>query len=297
MRIPSPMALPASRPALRGLAILLLAGGLILPGAAARAQDADPVVAKVNGADIRKSDVAIATDMLGPALSQMDESEREKNVVQFLIDMKLVAATPAAKTYVNDEAFKRRLAFARDKLMMDRFLDDSADAGKTDTAMRKVYDEAAKQMAEETEVRARHILVESEDEAKAIIAELKKGADFAELAKTKSKDPGAANGGDLGYFTKDQMVTEFSNAAFALEKGKMTDAPVKSQFGWHVIKLEDKRQRKPPEFDQVKGQIEAFVGRKAQAEAVAKLREAAKIERMDETPQTKADDKKADDKK
>ena len=146
--------------------------------------------------------------------------------------------------------------------------------------MKKVYEEASKQITGEKEVHARHILVETEDEAKAIAEELKKGADFAELAKKKSKDPGASDGGDLGFFTKEQMVPEFSAVAFALEPGKISD-PVKSQFGWHVIKVEEKRNRKAPDFEQVKAQIETYVTRKAQAEYVAKLREAAKVERMD----------------
>jgi peptidyl-prolyl cis-trans isomerase C len=123
---------------------------------------------------------------------------------------------------------------------------------------------------------------------------LKKGADFAELAKKKSKDPGASDGGDLGFFTKEQMVPEFSAAAFALDPGKISD-PVKSQFGWHVIKVEEKRNRKPPDFDQVKSQIETYVTRKAQAEYVGKLREAAKIERFDKPDETaKAPDAKPD---
>ena len=141
---------------------------------------------------------------------------------------------------VADTDFKRKLAFLRNKLLMETLLQTEGKAAVTDEAMRKVYDEAVKQMASEKEVRARHILVETEDEAKAILAELKKGADFAELAKEKSKDPGAAEGGDLGYFTKDQMVPEFAEVAFKLEKGQMSD-PVKTQFGWHIIKVEDKR--------------------------------------------------------
>ena len=143
------------------------------------------------------------------------------------------------------------------------------------------------------EVHARHILVETEDEAKAIKAELEKGADFAELAKKKSKDPGASDGGDLGFFTKEQMVPEFSTVAFALEPGKISD-PVKSQFGWHVIKVEEKRARKAPDFDQVKSQIETYVTRKAQADYVAKLREAAKVERMDKPEETAKTDTKPD---
>ena len=146
--------------------------------------------------------------------------------------------------------------------------------------MKKVYEEASKQITGEAEVHARHILVETEDEAKAIAEELKKGADFADLAKKKSKDPGASDGGDLGFFTKEQMVPEFSAVAFVLEPGKISD-PVKSQFGWHIIKVEEKRNRKAPDFEQVKPQIETYVTRKAQADYVAKLREAAKVERMD----------------
>ena len=157
-------------------------------------------------------------------------------------------------------------------------LQTEAKAAVTDAAMRKVYDEAIGQMKKEPEVRARHILVETEDEAKAVLAELKKGADFAELAKAKSKDPGSADGGDLGYFTKDQMVPEFSEVAFKLDKGALSD-PVKSQFGWHVIKVEDKRERQPPEFDKVKDQLENFVVRKSQSELITKLRAEGKIER------------------
>lgn len=125
-------------------------------------------------------------------------------------------------------------------------------------------------------------------------AELDKGADFAELAKKKSKDPGSADGGDLGFFTKEQMVPEFSAVAFALEPGKISD-PVKSQFGWHVIKVEEKRNRKAPDFEQVKAQIEQYVTRKARADYVAKLRTEAKVERLDKpAADAKPDAKPAD---
>jgi peptidyl-prolyl cis-trans isomerase C len=169
---------------------------------------------------------------------------------------------------------------------MDSLLATEGKAATTDEAMKKVYEEASKQITGEQEVHARHILVETEDEAKTVAEELKKGADFAELAKKKSKDPGASDGGDLGFFTKEQMVPEFSTVAFALEPGKISD-PVKSQFGWHIIKVEEKRARKAPDFEQVKGQIETYVTRKAQADYVAKLRETAKVERMDK-PDEKA---------
>jgi peptidyl-prolyl cis-trans isomerase C len=244
------------------------------------AQDANAVIAKVNGAEIRASDLAVAEEELGPSLQQMDPATRRENLIAFLIDMKVVAKAAEAKKIADTPDFKQKIAFARDRLLMDSLLATEGKAAVTDDAMKKVYEEATKQVSGEKEVRARHILVPTEEEAKAIKAELEKGADFAKLAKEKSKDPGAADGGDLGFFTKEQMVPEFSAVAFALEPGKISD-PVKSQFGWHVIKVEEKRDRKPPDFEQVKGQIQTFVLRKAQADYVTKLRSEAKVERLD----------------
>src|SRR5256886_10106282 len=134
--------------------------------------------------------------------------------------------------------------------------------------------------------RARHILVDDEDEAKKVLEQLKSGADFAALAKEKSKDPGAAEGGDLGYFTKDQMVPEFADVAFKTYPGQLSN-PVKTQFGWHVIKVEDRRTKQPPEFDKVKDQIEAFLARKAQTDFITKLRQSAKVERLDKPAEQK----------
>ncbi|MBC9882754.1 peptidylprolyl isomerase [Bradyrhizobium sp. INPA01-394B] len=250
-----------------------------------RAAD-DPVLAKVNGAEIKKSDVAMAEEELGPSLAQMDPATKDENVLSFLIDMKIVAKAAEDKKVADGEEFKKRMAFARNRLLMDSLLAQEGKAATTDDAMKKVYEEASKQITGEQEVRARHILVETEDEAKAVKAELDKGADFAELAKKKSKDPGSADGGDLGFFTKEQMVPEFSAVAFSLEPGKISD-PVKSQFGWHVIKVEEKRNRKAPDFEQVKAQIEQYVTRKAQADYVAKLRADAKVERTDQADASK----------
>ena len=264
-----------------------LASCLVLALLVGPARADDKVLAKVNGAEIRQSDVALAEEELGPSLAQMDPATKEENVLAFLIDMKIVAKAAEDKKVADNDDFKKRMAFTRNRLLMDSLLASEGKAATTDDAMKKVYDEASKQIGGEQEVRARHILVETEDEAKAVKAELDKGADFAELAKKKSKDPGASDGGDLGFFTKDQMVPEFSTVAFSLEPGKISD-PVKTQFGWHIIKVEEKRNRKPPEFDQVKGQIETYVTRKAQADYVAKLRDSAKIERMDQAANTPA---------
>ncbi|HEY0220209.1 MAG TPA: peptidylprolyl isomerase [Afipia sp.] len=291
---------PAARPGLlSGLLTTTLTGCLALTLVTVqplRAQDANTVVAKVNGVEIRQSEVTAAESELGPSLAQMDAAARRDAIITFLIDLKIVAKAAEDKKIGDTPDFKQKLGFLRSRLLMDNLLAQEGKAAVNDASMKKVYEEASKQITGEMEVHARHILVDTEDQAKEVIAELNKGADFAELAKKKSKDPGASDGGDLGFFTKDQMVPEFSAVAFALEPGKISD-PVKSQFGWHVIKVEEKRARKAPDFDQVKPQIEAFVVRKAQAEYVAKLRADAKIERLDKpadaaaTTDTKTDAK------
>src|SRR4051794_11290673 len=269
-----------------GLASFAVAA-VLLAGTALRAEDANPVLAKVNGAEIRASDVALAEEELGPSLAQMDPATKKENVLSFLIDMKIVSKEAEDKKIADREDFKTRLTFARNRLLMDNLRASEGKAATPDENMKKVYEDAAKQISGEQEVHARHILVETEEQAKNIEDQLKKGADFAELAKKESKDPGASDGGDLGFFTKDQMVPEFSAAAFALEPGKVSD-PVKTQFGWHIIKVEEKRTRKAPDFEQVKPQIETYVVRKAQADYVAKLRQAAKVERLDKPEDTAA---------
>jgi len=251
---------------------------LVLAAPPARAQD-DPVVARVNGADVRQSDLTLAEEDLGGNIPQMTPEAKRDYLITFVADMLLVAKAAEAKKVGDGDDFKRKLVYARTKLLMEQLLQTEAKAAVNEPAMRKVYDEAIGQMNKEPEVRARHILVETEDEAKGVVAELKKGADFAELAKAKSKDPGSADGGDLGYFTKDQMVPEFSEVAFKLDKGALSD-PVKSQFGWHVIKVEDKRERQPPEFDKVKDQLENYLVRRSQSELITRLRAEGKVERI-----------------
>jgi peptidyl-prolyl cis-trans isomerase C len=262
---------------LASAAVLAIA---LMAGSAVRAQDANTVIAKVNGQEIKQSDLTIAEEELGPSLQQMDPATRRENLIAFLIDMKIVAKAAEDKKIADSADFKQKLAFARNRLLMDNLLGAEGKAAATDAAAKKLYDAELAKIAGKKEVRASHILVQTEDEAKAIAAELKKGADFAKLAKEKSKDPGAANGGDLGFFNETQMVPEFSAVAFALEPGKISD-PVKSPFGWHIIKVEEKRDRKLPPFEEVKPQAQALAVRNAQADYVTKLREAAKIERMD----------------
>src|SRR6185436_9814324 len=218
MNLPFASRCPALRGAVVHRGLACLAAAFLFAAPLARAQD-DPVVARVNGAEIRQSDLNVAEEEVGNQVAQMAPDAKREYLVSFLADMMLVAKAAEAKKIQDGADFKRRLNLARTKLLMEQFLQAEAKAAVTDAAMRKVYDEAVGQMSKEPEVRARHILVETEDEAKAVLAELKKGTDFAELAKSKSKDPGSAEGGDLGYFTKDQMVPEFSEVAFKLDKG------------------------------------------------------------------------------
>lgn len=269
------------------LALLLAAAGPIA------AQDKDPLIAKVNGTEIHQSDLAVAEEEAGQ-IPPMSPEAKQDYLVQFVADMILVSKTAEDKKMGDSASFERKVAFARNKLLMERLLQSVGKEALTDDAMHKVYDEAVKQMGQEQEVHARHILIraapgdekaskDAEDKINAIIARLKKGEDFAKVAAEVTEDPsGKANGGDLGYFAKEQMVPEFSDVAFKLEKGQMSE-PVKTQFGWHVLKVEDKRVKPTPKFEEVKPQIEQYLTRKAQAELVTKLRAEAKIEKMYKT--------------
>ena len=271
-----------SRPlAVRSLAALAVAALLLGPSAAPRAED-DPVIARVNGVDIRQSDIAVADEEVGGTMPAMAPEQKREYLITYLTDVIILSQAAEQQKLGDRPDVKRQLAFERNKVLMEALLQNAAKAAETDAEMHKVYDEAVKEMGSEQEVHARHILVETEAEAKAIEAELKKGADFAEEAKKKSKDPsGAANGGDLGYFTKDQMVPEFTEAAFKLDKGQISD-PIHTQFGWHIIKVEDKRVKPTPKFEEVKSQVENYIARRAQAQLVDSLRKTASIERLDQ---------------
>ncbi len=273
------------------LAVVIAASGTNF----AKAQGADPVLARVDGVEIKQSDLGIAEADIGQSLPPQAQGDARRDaLLSYLIDITIIARAGEAKKVQENPAFPRKLAYARNKVLMEILLDQESKSAVNDKEMRKLYDESVKKAGGEQEVRARHILVDNEDKAKEIIAQLKGGADFAKLAKENSKDPGASDGGDLGYFTKDQMVPDFAEAAFKIDKGKISETPVKTQFGFHVIKIEDKREKKPPSYEEVKDQIQSFVIRKAQAELVMKLREGAKIERLTQatSPAAPASEKK-----
>lgn len=261
------------------LAVLSL--GLALAALSPAAAQQDKVVAKVDGITITEGDLALAAEDLGERTAQMPEERRREELINFLVDLKLGAKLAAESKLADSPAFARRLAYQRDKLLLDDYLTAEAKKAATPEAARKLYDDTLKTMSPEEEVHARHILVPEEAEAKAAVARLKKGEDFAKLAAELSKDPGSGKeGGDLGWFAKERMVPEFAEAAFKLKKGEVSE-PVKSQFGWHVIKLEDRRTKPLPTFDEVKPQIDQYLVRKAQQDLIVALREKAKVERLD----------------
>jgi peptidyl-prolyl cis-trans isomerase C len=265
----------------RALAVALgFSAAFLFAGAAG----AEPkVLAKIDGAPITEDDVNDALADIGPGLPQkLEGPARQQYALDYLIDMKLVAKKAAADKMDASPAFARRMAYFHDKLAMEALLTDVAAKAATDEAEHKAYDEAAKAQPPVPEVHARHILLPTEEEAKAALARVKNGEDFAKVATELSKDPGG-EGGDLGWFTKDKMVPEFADAAFKMEPGQVSD-PVKSQFGWHIIKVEEKRVKTFPTFEQVKDQAARYVVQKAQAELIGQLHQGVKIERMEPEP-------------
>ncbi len=239
------------------------------------------VLAKVNGVEITDDDLKIAMDDLGPGIPhQLQGKARDSYVLDFLIDEQLVVQKAQADKLAETPDFAKKMAYLRDKALMETLLGNVAKEAATDAAIKATYDEAAKNQKPETEYHAHHILVASEDEAKKVLARLKGGEDFAKVAGEVSKDPGS-KGGDLGWFTKDRMVPEFGDAAAKLKPGELSE-PVKSQFGWHIIKLDETRPKTFPPLDQIKDQVARYVVQKAQSDLVMKLRDGAKIERTDQ---------------
>ncbi len=241
------------------------------------------VFAKVDGVDITDEDLQIAIDDLGSTLPKdMQGPARDTYIVDYLTDLKIVAKQAEKDKFGEGAEFAKKLAYFRDKALMESMLSTSTKAAVTEEAMKKVYDEAAAKQKSEPEIHARHILLPTEDEARAALKRLQAGEEFAKLATELSKDTGS-EGGDLGFFSREKMVPEFSEVAFKLDVGKISE-PVKSQFGWHIIRVEEKRTKPFPAFDAVKDQISQYVARKSQSDLILKLREGVKIERMDAAP-------------
>jgi peptidyl-prolyl cis-trans isomerase C len=247
---------------------------------------ADPVVATVNGKILHKSDVVASAQSL-PAQYRSQIDQIFPALINRLIDITLMVDEGRRQHLQDDPEVKKIVAQYEDQaireVLVRRFLADKL----SEAALKKRYDEMVKGMAATEELKASHILLANESDAKAVIKELDGGGDFAKLAKEKSKDPtSGANGGDLGYFSNGEMVPEFWEAASKLKPGEYTKAPVKSQFGWHVIKLIDKRTKPAPKFDEIKDQVRDDLTQTLVTAWLADLHKGAKIQKFnpDGTP-------------
>jgi peptidyl-prolyl cis-trans isomerase C len=263
----------ARRPA---LVLGLLAGFASLPAVAADTVK-DPVVAVVNGTELHMSQLVDLSRTLPP---QMGQPPYEA-LVDIIVNNQLVFEAAKRDKLENDSEVKAALKQIEQKLMRQAWINRKLRAEVTEDAVKRQYDKSLADYQPQEEVHARHVLVETEEQANAVVAELKKGADFAEVAKAKSKDPSARqNGGDLGYFAKGEMVPEFSTAAFAMKAGELAPSPVKTQFGWHVIKVDDKRMSSAPSLEQARPMLREQMAEQAAEKVVGDLRAKAKIKRF-----------------
>jgi peptidyl-prolyl cis-trans isomerase C len=264
------------------LAIMLAAGAL----APVLAQDAAPaaavspetVVATVGGEPITEADLSFAAEDLTQELGQMPAEQRKPFLLRVLIDMKVMAKAGKDAGMAETPLFKQRLNYLEERALRRAYFAETIANAVTEPVVRAEYDKYVAGFVPADEIRASHILVADEAEANAIKAQLDGGADFATIAREKSIDPGAANGGDLGFFGQGMMVAPFEAAAFALTELGQVSAPVQSQFGWHIIRLEEKRQSAPPTFEQVAGQLQQQVLMTTFDETVARLMDGVAID-------------------
>jgi len=260
------------------LVVIAPAVGQTAPPAAGTPQQ-DPVVARVNGSDIHRSDVLAARQMLPAQVQQIPFEQVYPQLLDTLVTNMLAAQAGRKQKLADDPEVKKRMQWAQDQIIEEVYLRRYITAAITDDKIKARYEQFVKDQKPQDQVNAKHILVKTEDEAKAVIDELKKGGDFSAIAKEKSNDPGTkASGGDLGWFTKDEMVPEFADAAFKLQKGQYTETPVKTQFGYHVILLVDRRTAPPPSLDEARPQVMALLQRELLDQKVKELRTGAKVE-------------------
>ncbi|RUV43010.1 MAG: peptidylprolyl isomerase [Mesorhizobium sp.] len=252
------------------------------PGAAAPAAapvDPNAVVATINGEKLTEADLALAEGELSQQFAQLPPEQRRAAALSAAIEIRVMAKKAVDSGLDKDADFLRRMAFLQQRALHGEVVEKEVVGKVTDADVRARYDQEIANTPPVNEIHARHILVKTKEEAEAIIKQLDGGADFQKLANEHTSDPsGKSNGGDLGWFGPGQMVPEFDKAAFALDVGKYSKEPVQSQFGWHVIKVEDKRAKQPPAFDDVKDQAKQAVIRDKYFAMVKELRGAAKIE-------------------
>ncbi|MGU3573911.1 peptidylprolyl isomerase [Brucellaceae bacterium C25G] len=245
--------------------------------ASAEKDEPGKVLATINGVAITQGEVDQAAADLDPQFGRLPVEQRRLAALAALIDIKALAAEGEKSKLDQSEEFKTRMGFLKDRALHNEVFKAEIVDKISDEDARARYDKEIAALPAQNEVRARHILVKEKKDAEEIIKKLDGGASFEDLAKENSTDGSAAQGGDLGYFGEGMMVPEFEKAAFALEPGSYTKEPVESQFGFHVIKLEDKRTKQPPAFDQVKDEIRSMIMRERYVTMVKDLRDGMKI--------------------
>ncbi|HEX7774960.1 MAG TPA: peptidylprolyl isomerase [Parvibaculum sp.] len=253
----------------------VLAGSAVM--AADAAPGADEVVAKVNGTSIKLSDIALADEEMGQALARLPEEVRFQYLLGMLIDRRVIAQAAKAKKMEDDPEVKRREVYYDEKALRDVYWVQLMRDKFGEKAIKAYYDQHVANAAPETEVHAAHILVGSKEEAERILAEIKSGKKFEDVAKANSKDSSSQDGGDLGWFKKGDMVPEFSDAVFKLKPGQVSD-PVQTKFGWHIIKLIETRKSKVPTLDEAHDDIMRQLAREEGQSVMEDLRKKAKIE-------------------
>ncbi len=266
--------------------LLLLAASIALVPLAAAADDA--VVARVNGHEIKQSDLDFAATEIGPRLATIRPDDRRRILLQFVIENELMAGAGEKDKLDQTDTFPARVKYHTRRALRDAFYDSGIAGAVSDADAKQIYDEKISKMKPEQEVHARHILVETKEEAEEVIKRLKNGEDFATVADEKSKDTNA-KGGDLGFFTRGQMLKPFEDAAFALEPGQISE-PVQTQFGWHVIKVEEKRDQPLPSYAEVKEAIMAQLIQQKAQQVVTNLRDTATIDVVDPELKRSLDD-------
>lgn len=280
--------LPVRAPLSLALAALLLAAPMSGAQAETKKKSAavtkpkdkpDPVVARVDGTEIRLSHLNAARAQLDPRLANVPLARIYRPLLEQVIRQKLLANAGRKNNLHNDPQIKSQMALIEDRLIQSVYMGKKIRSEITEETVKKRYETYLKTQKTGEEVRARHILVKTEEEAKAIIATLTKGADFAKLAREKSTGPSKVQGGDLGWFSKGEMVPEFDKVVFAMKKGQYTKTPVRTQFGWHVILVEGKRKKAPPSLASVRNQLARTMAREVFESEVKRLQKVAKIRR------------------
>ncbi len=244
-------------------------------------EDPNPVLAIIDNEEIKRQDILELLNAMPEQMRQIPLEQLFPMALEQLINNKVVSKKASNAGLDNNEFVKEQLKQAKEQIIRTKFLEDAVKAEISDERLKAEYEEYVANFEEVEEVKVAHILVDDEKLAKNLIAKLKKGDDFAALALDNSTDGSAQNGGDLGYFTKKEVVPEFAAAAFSIKVGEYTKSPVKSDFGYHIIKVDDKRNRPAAKFEQAKPYLEKKLQRVVLEELLKKWRDSIDIERFD----------------